>query len=422
MQLFFHLATFIILLTVFVSNGVFDIYKSFIVFLIIFAFSLLYFFKSENYKIRITLLNVLFSIFTILGIIFIFSTYNFNNSLSYSLFCLQCLFLFIFLQQISSENLVRQVLKSLVVLTTIFGIFSFTIYIETGLLAGYRLSGFVGPAGFYGLFLIAPLIISFYLLYNENRFWPRCLWYFTTVIIFTSLFLTFAYLAWFVLIIILLCGLFVFRKRIININKKSLFKSILLVLTLSFVLFCGIWYMARQSTMNQVREQNYQSVQHDKSDYRAVLIWFILMSLFYGQYLKKKITSPMDTYIPGWSLYVLLIFSIVCLIISIQLLRADRAILKGDKYLQNKNYDIALSNYFQSLTYNSYNDVAWYKIWKVYYAMNRFELAKNSINRAIALERRNGVYWASLALSNKALDEIAEYESNMENAKRYLSP
>ncbi len=422
MQLFFYLATFLILLTVFVSNGVFTIYKSFIVFLIIFAFSLFYFFKSDNYKIRITLPNVLFSIISIVVIIFIFSTYNFNNSLSYSLFCLQCLFIFIFLQQISSENLVRQVLKSVVILTTIFGIFSFTIYIETGLLAGYRLNGVVGPAGFYGLFLIVPLIISFYLLYNENRVWPRCFWYFTTIIIFTSLFLTFAYLAWFILIIMLLCGLFVFRKRIVSINKKSLFKSILVVLTLSFILFCGIWYMARQSTMSQVREQNYQSVQHDKLDYRAVLIWVILLGLFYGQYLKKKTISPRDVYIPSWSLYVLLIFSILCLIASIQYLRADRAILKGDKYLQNKNYDIALSNYFQSLTYNSYNDVAWYKIWKVYYAMNRFELAKSSINRAITLERHNGVYWASLAFSNKALDEMGEYESNMENAKRYLSP
>jgi biotin transporter BioY len=146
-----------------------------------------------------------------------------------------------------------------------------------GLLPSYKLNGFVGPAGFYGLFLIAPLIISFYLLHNENSAWPRRLWYFTTVIIFTSFFLTFAYLAWFILIAIILCTLFVYRKRLVNINKKSLFKSVLVLLTLSFILFCGIWYMARQSTMNQVRDQNFQSIQHNESDYRAVLILIILI-------------------------------------------------------------------------------------------------------------------------------------------------
>jgi hypothetical protein len=161
MQLFFHLATFLILLTIFVSNGVFDIYKSFVVFLIIFAFSLLYFFKSEDYKIRITLPNILFSVLTILGIIFIFSNYNFNNSLSYSLFCIQCLFLFIFLQQISNENLVRQVLKSLVILTTIFGIFSFTTYIEMGLLPSYKLNGFVVPRWILRIIFDSPFDYKF---------------------------------------------------------------------------------------------------------------------------------------------------------------------------------------------------------------------------------------------------------------------
>jgi hypothetical protein len=401
-------------------------------------------------------------------------------------------------------------------LTTIFGLFSITKFIDIGLTATHRLNGIVGPAGVYGGFLIIPLFLSIYLLLNEKAVWLKRFWYISSSVIFTSFFLTFSYDAWAVVVITILFALFLLKKSKKDYNLKSIIKPVSLVLIISFAFFCSIWYMALETTNGRTVVRD-EVVQYERSSFeggflrsrfehytnalnvflyspitgfgassyaeiskaygvysekvlvidpynwflkllteggiitatifaifvvsvlakclksllqqkeggilfcltialgagvlhglvnsdwstKAVfLVWIVFAGLVFGLINNKKADEvDNEKFFPSWSMYVLFVVTILTLIVTIQLLRADTARAKGDYYFANKEYDNALNSYFRSATFNSYDDVTWYDLWRVYFAMNRQELAKDNIKRANQLSRYNEVYRNILRLS-----------------------
>ncbi len=513
MQIYIQLATLVLVGLSFISNEVIQTYIPFIISLITLIFVALIIIRREYQEIRLTSTNITIFLFVLLNIIFLFDFVYFTRSLSQIIFYIQCFVLFITIQQFSTEKYILIVSKAFVILTTVFGIFSFTNFIEIGLLSNLRLSGIVGSSDIYAGFLIIPFLLSIYFIYTETVIWQKRLWYFCSAIILTSLFLTFSIHTWIILILLLL---YFYRKQIKEPN--AIIKPILFVATISFLVFCTVWYMAKQTMLHRDSVAIEQAVRYEENnpkvnffssrlDYfsdalmvasyhpiigygaglytdvlrmykpyyatgyiadphnwflkilvengllvaivfvvfvllyfieiklrlknannlanivfvgllasvlnglmspdwsmnQVFLIWIIFASLLYGYLAKINDVNQVYRIIPKWFIYVLLFVVIISTIISTQFLRADIARIEGDRYYINKNNDGALMSYFRSASLNPQEPSTWYKIWQVYYSMNKLEPAKNSIEKAIELYEQNVTYMSALDKTKKAL-------------------
>ena len=267
MQIFINLISIVLLLQVFVSNEVLRIYSPLILSIISLSCVLLLIYHHQNIRIRFSKTNIALAVFILLNIVLLFDSIYVTGSLSWLIFYIQCFIFFIFFQQFASQQNLLFLSKTFVILTAIFGIFSFTNFIEIGLLSNLRLDGVVGPSGVYAGFLILPLFLSFYFIIRSHGL-SKQLWYVTASIILASLFLTFSISAWIVTGIALIIIFIIYiqnLKPILVDKRKDLAKTILAVFLLSFVIFSGVWYFARQTMLMRDGQAMIQASLYEKS-------------------------------------------------------------------------------------------------------------------------------------------------------------
>lgn len=528
MDIIIYAISVLLLTTAFISNEIVKIYVPLLLSLLCFAYILIIIFHPKYQKLRFTKTNISLALFVLLNVVLIFDSIYITSSVREVVFYIQCFLLFICMQQLATEKYLLFISKAFVILSSLFALFSFTHFIEIGLLSNSKLDGIVGPSGVYAGFLVLPLFLAVYLIMHSQGLQKR-LWYVCTAVLLASLALTFSVSSWIITIIAQIIVTITFWQNIkAFVNKDKIQKFIkpkIWVLLLAFIVFCSVWYLARQTMLARdseavaratLYEQQNQSQSFIKTRYNnyvdasqlffrspvtgfgagqyadavqlhkdgvviddldphnwflrslvengiiitlilasfflfyfgeitqriynkkienfleltvfvgllggfihnyfhsgwgnkpVVLIWIIFAGLLYG-YSSRSNPSRISM---KWFNYTLFVLAILVTIVSIQFVRADTVRLKGDYYFVNKNYDFALSNYFHSATYSSHDPFIWYKLWQVYFAMNRFELAKDNINKALDIYPLNKVYKSALTKTLQMLDGGVDYPHN----------
>jgi len=537
----FYLAVFIFFSLPFAINNKISIFS---ILIVLISILLLFIYSKFNIKIQRTVTNYLFATFVVASIILVPFSLLVVRSVSSLIWILSYFVIFLLCQVIvTNEVKILNFSKILVALTALFGTFSLSNFISIGLTSYTRLDGIIGTHNVYGGFLIIPFLLSIYLLLEEKGKWQKRLWYICATIIFTSLFLNFSYLAWLSILIALILSSILFWNNIKTKLQSSKLSPILnvalITIVLTFVLFCSLWYMARQTTLdranipqsielyaqkqaeegslgarltfagdawnlfthapiigfgsgmyadtlrmfktdtihnsfadphswilkmlaenglivtiiyilligslfvemtNMIRKRKEFSwlaiiiftgligstihafVDSDWSINQLLLIFYIFAGCLYGYLFNTKKKDEKNTqYFPSWVSYILLVIIIISTIVSIQFLRADLARERGDiLYNTVLDKDIVINNYFQSITYNSHEPQTWYNLWHVYYSMNKFEQAENSIQKALEIFPESGIYWGALARTEEMLGEKENYRSSLIKAIKYF--
>ena len=539
MKYLFYSAVFLIFLLPFVFTKQLSVFGVFIALI-----SCLLLFVASRFDIKIhrsTINSTLFLYFISLLIFLPFSLLLIR-SVALTAWIISFVTIFILSQNlINEESRLINISKILVILTTLFGILSLSNFIKIGLTSYTRLEGIIGSHNVYGGFLIIPFLLSIYFLFKENNNWQKRLWYLCSSVILVSLVLTFSRGTWFSIVLAgLISIIFFWRKFVSDLTsfKKAIKPTAILIIS-SFILFCGVWYIAKQTTINRdpnkpldtaiypqqnleqnafVARLNYyedawntflqspvtgfgagmyaQSLRIYKTDpsfgsfadphnwilknlvenglivtslftifigaffwqiskmirkrkeisylpififigllggtihglmdfdwsiNQLLIIFFIFAGSLYGYLLNVGDNNQnIIKYFPDWVKYVLLVVIIIFSIISIQILRADLVRARGDVFYAQKDNENALNSYFESVTLNSHEPITWYNLWRVYYSMNKFVPAKNSIQKAIEIFPENGIYWGALARTEEMLGEKENYRESLVKAVKYF--
>jgi tetratricopeptide (TPR) repeat protein len=131
-------------------------------------------------------------------------------------------------------------------------------------------------------------------------------------------------------------------------------------------------------------------------------VFFIFAGSLYGYLLHNS--EHKVRYMKSWVSYVLAVLVILSAIGAIQFLRADLARERGDNlYSILGDSTKAIESYFESITYDSRDHLTWYSLWRVYYMNKQYDLAKNSIKRALELLPENKEYVGALKKTEEKL-------------------
>ncbi len=178
---------------------------------------------------------------------------------------------------VRDERILKWISGIFVALTAIFGVMSILAFIQIGLTAYNRLDGIVGNHNVYGGFLLIPLLLSLYFSFKGSPIWQRILWIISSVIIFSSIILTFSRGTWLSLVAAVIISLVLFRKSLVSLAKaggwnfkKPLFVSGVLIAS-TVLMTGGIWLAARHNTVasNLVHSANTIVFSNEDSDNNA---------------------------------------------------------------------------------------------------------------------------------------------------------
>ncbi len=252
MKYLFYLATFLLFLLPFVFSGHLSVFSIFVVLIS----SLLLFIASRfDIKIYKSKANIALISYFVILLIFLPFSLLFSRSIISLVWSLSFISIFILCQNlVNEESKLKNLSIMIVILTALFGTFSLSNFIEIGLTSYIRLDGIIGPHNVYGGFLIIPFLLSVYLLVKESNKWQKRLWYISSAIILVSLVLTFSRGTWLSIVLAVLISLVLFRQfytKTILKKIQILWKPVTALLVLTFVLFCGVWYMAKQTTIDR---------------------------------------------------------------------------------------------------------------------------------------------------------------------------
>lgn len=540
MKYLFYSAVFLIFLLPFVFTKQLSVFG---VFVALTSCLLLFVASRFDIKIHRSTINTTLFLYFISLLIFLPFSLLFIKSIALIAWIISFVIIFVISQNlINEESRLKNISKILVILTTLFGILSLSNFIKIGLTSYTRLEGIIGSHNVYGGFLIIPFLLSIYFLFKETNKWQKRLWYLCSSVMLVSLVLTFSRGTWVSIILAILISILLFYRVLKNLSLVkiwSLWKPTISLILISFILFCGVWYMAKQTTINrdpnkpldtaiypqQNLEQNAfvarlryyedawntflqspvagfgagmyaQSLRIYKTDpsfgsfadphnwvlknlvenglivtslftifigaffwqiskmirkrkeisylsififtgllggmihglmdfdwsiNQLLIIFFVFAGSLYGYLLNVGDNNQnVIKYFPDWVKYVLLVLIIVFSIISIQILRADLVRARGDVFYAQKDNENALNSYFESVTLNSHEPITWYNLWRVYYSMNKFVPAKNSIQKALEIFPENGIYWGALARTEEMLGEKENYRESLIKAIKYF--
>lgn len=386
-----------------------------------------------------------------------------HNSLEIVISLVWFFVIFIYCQKLVDRfGLLVDLSKIFVFVVTIFGIISLSRFIQIGLVAGSKLDGIVGPYYIYGNFLILPVFMSVYLAFHTKGKWQRVLWFVCCAILLSSLFLTFSLESWIAVVIASLVSILLFQKKIrenlLKIRPKFALKKLFVLVFLSFLVFCGIWYMAKQTTISKgvsgIINSTVSSYQNFDNPFITIvfiifaglLFWQIFWSIYksknfswlpiliftallgsvvnslgeneinvnqlftffvfsgslYGYLLSTIEHKP--KYLKYWVSYIIAVLVILSAICAIQFLRADLARERGDtEFAVLKDNNMAIKSYFESITFNSRDHLTWYSLWKLYFTDGQYDLAKNSIKKALEIIPKSEKYTEALKITLEKL-------------------
>ncbi len=434
--------------------------------LIIFSIFLLIISSYPDKKIQKTPQNILVLILIAFTLIALFFSFLSPNSLEVAVWLIWFFTLFIYCQKLVERfNLLVNLSKIFVFIVTIFGILSISKYIQIGLVAGLKLDGIIGVYYIYANFLILPLLLSIYLVFHAKGKGQKTLWFISSAILLSSFVLTFSLGSWISLIIACLISLLLFQKKIkenlLKLNRKLVFKRTVILIFLSFSVFCGIWYMVQQTAFSKVATEAVDVTVSYGQGYENLIIIFIFIAfvallfweMFKSIYQKKgfswlviviftalvastvnslgdgeinlnhllvfyifagslsgylyQIGGHREKYMHYWVSYIIIFFVILSAIVALQSLRADLARERGDLlYFNYNDSEEAIKSYFESITYNSHEPLTWYSLWRVYYSSGQYDLAKNSIKKALELSPGDQIFVKFLRETEKRMDII----------------
>jgi hypothetical protein len=456
----FYLAISLIFIAIFLSGSSSSWISTL---LIIFSIFVLIIANHPNNKIPNTPENILVLLLIAFSLIALFFSLLPPNSLEIVVLLVWFFTLFIYCQKLVDRfELLVNLSKIFVFIVTIFGILSISKFIQVGLLASSKLDGIVGASYVYGNFLILPFLLSIYLVFHTKGKWQKVLWFISSAILLSSFILTFSAGSWISLTIAGLISALIYQKKIrgnlSEMSTKFVLKRLFVLVLLSFFVFCGIWYMAKQTILNMeisgivdvvvssnqnlnslvitfifiifvaflfwkmfkliYQRKNFSwlliviftalvgsvvnSLGDDELSTNQLFVFFIFAGSIYGYLLHTS--EHKIKYMKYWVNYALVALVILSAITAIQFLRANLARERGDfQYLSLNNSEEALKSYFQSITYNSHEPLTWYNLWRVYYGSGQYDLAKNSIKKALELYPGNEKYEEILKMTEEKL-------------------
>ena len=276
-------------------------------------------FISSRREIRIyrTAPNLLLSLFFIsLLIVLPFSMVHIR-SVAVILWWLAFIGIFLFAQCLLRDELrLRIVSKIFVIFITISGIWSLYKFIQIGLTSYTRLDGIIGPHNVYGGFLIIPLFLAAYLVFTEEIKWQKYIWYISSAIIVSSIFLTFSRGTWLSIIValiitgILFWNRFKAQKSIEGGSRyyQGFVKKILIIATFAILMTGGIWQLAKQSTIANYSINNNSTVNNPAAALSNVAVFsgengaengFVARLFYFKDAWNTFLTRPMQGFGAG---------------------------------------------------------------------------------------------------------------------------
>jgi tetratricopeptide (TPR) repeat protein len=149
-----------------------------------------------------------------------------------------------------------------------------------------------------------------------------------------------------------------------------------------------------------------------------------------NSYFKGDSLSDSIKTLPKWTNYIFVGILIIACLATFQIFRADSARSIGDYDMSIKesqkdtiNNVFAINNYNESAKLNPFEPLTWYEIWSASYDMGDYKGARTSIEKAIALFPKDGIYYSALATTDQAENATSSnsgYEQHLLSAIQYF--
>lgn len=247
---------YIFIISIFLPTKIEPIYISSFLWLIIIAHFI--FFGKDLVK-SLDGLKVSYLIFTLFLIPISFFSIKVNSSLQHAIYLVQSFYILLITSQNFGYNYVKNILKFLIIIGTIFSVFSFSQYIEVGQLSNNYLDGMFGMRLVSASFVSFLLFISLYFSFKKNSKY-NYLWILCSAILLNAIIYSGSYI--FIIQTTAFFALYYFiknkklkRKTILN---KEIVKKVIWLALITFIIYCGILYFARTTTLHNTDKVNHE--------------------------------------------------------------------------------------------------------------------------------------------------------------------
>ena len=471
--------------------------------------------------------KISYLIFTLFVIPVSFFSIEVNSALQNAIYLFQSFYFLLIASQNFGYSYIKRILQFLIVIGSIFSVFAFSKFIEIGQLSNNYLDGLFGlrlvSAGYVSFLLFISIYFS---LQKSDKY--KHLWILCSAILLNALIYSGSYL--FIIQTLVFFAIYYFIKnkelKFRIVFNREIIKISCSILLVAFILYCGILYFARNTTLqntdkinqellslnqNKIHQNNSTAMGDYLSDnlylflsrpfnglgyglgnlatesvretlnygeyteqyslplkilvengiilfilfavftyqiiskfcqklkgnlqkdiiYLSILllsyfiyslyssalsinktyiIFIIVVSLLYG-YLINGQYKKIGYYHKIFAYYFLLITAIFCAIVTLQI---SRSVMYKNIGLSFEKMDNSALTYFvHASSLNPFDDGIWYIIGQIYFAQNKFDQAKFSLEEAISDSPKDSHNYYALALVYLGLDDKELYRENL---------